>query len=81
MILVFLNVDFKPTFSLSSFKFIKRLFNSSSLSVIRVVSSAYLRLFTFLLEILIPAYDSSNPAFHMMYAAYKLIKQGDNIKT
>ena len=81
MILVFLNVDFKPTFSLSSFKFIKRLFNSSSLSVIRVVSSAYLRLFTFLLEILIPAYDSSNPAFHMTYAAYKLIKQGDNIKT
>ena len=34
----------KPTFSFSSFTFIKRLFSSSSLSAIRVVSSAYLRL-------------------------------------
>ena len=34
---------FKPTFSLSSFTFIKRLFSSSSLSTISVVSSAYLR--------------------------------------
>ena len=32
-------VSFKPTFSLSSFTFIKRLFSSSSLSTIRVVSS------------------------------------------
>ena len=38
MILVF---SFKPTFSLSSSTFIKRLFSSSSLSAIRVVSSAY----------------------------------------
>src|SRR5574337_602485 len=45
MILVFLMLSFKPTFSLSSFTFIKRLFSSSSLSAIRVVSSAYLRLF------------------------------------
>ena len=36
-------LSFKPTFSLSSFTFIKRLFSSSSLSAIRVVSSAYLR--------------------------------------
>ena len=36
------------------FHFIKRLFNSSLLSAIRVVSSAYLRLLIFLLEILIP---------------------------
>ena len=35
-------LSFKPTFSLSSFTFIKRLFSSSSLSAIRVVSSAYL---------------------------------------
>ena len=42
--LSFLNVEPKPTFSLSSFTFIKRLFSSSSLSAIRVVSSAYLRL-------------------------------------
>ena len=32
-------LSFKPTFSLSSFTFIKRLFSSSSLSSIRVVSS------------------------------------------
>ena len=44
MILVFWILSFKPTFSLSSFTFIKRLF-SSSLSAIRVVSSAYLRLY------------------------------------
>ena len=44
MILVFWMLSFKPTFSLSSFTFIKRLFNSSLLSAIRVVSSAYQRL-------------------------------------
>ena len=38
-------LSFKPTFSLSTFTFIKRLFSSSSLSAIRVVPSAYLRLF------------------------------------
>ena len=47
----FLNVDFKPAFSLSSFTFIKRLFSSSSLSAIKVVSSVYLRLLIFLLAI------------------------------
>ena len=70
----------KPTFSLSTFTFMKRLFSSSSLSAIRVVSSAYLRLLIFLLEILIPACASSRPAFHMMYSEYKLNKQGDNIQ-
>ena len=49
-------------------------------SVIRVVASAYLRLLTFLLAILIPAYDSSSPGFHMMYPPYKLNKQGNNIQ-
>ena len=49
MILVFWMWHFKPTFSLSSCTFIKRLFSSSSLSAIRVVSSAaYLRLLIFL---------------------------------
>ena len=47
-ILVFWMLSFKPTFSLSSFNFIKRLFGSSLLSAIRVVSSAYLRLLIFL---------------------------------
>ena len=79
MILVFGMLSFKPIFSLSSFTYIKRLFNSSSLSAIRVVSSAYLRLLIFLPGILIPAYASSSPAFLMMYSAYKLNKQGDNI--
>ena len=37
-------LSFKPTFSLSSFTFIKRLLSSSSLSSIKLVSSAYLRL-------------------------------------
>ena len=55
MILVFWMLSFKPAFSLSSFTFIKRLFSSSSLSAIRVVSSAYLRLLIFLLAILIAA--------------------------
>ena len=80
MILVFWMLSFKPTFSLSSFTFIKRLFSFSSLSAIRVVSSAYLRLLLFLLAILIPAYASSSPAFLMMYSAYKLNKQGDNVQ-
>ena len=80
MILVFWMLSLKPTFSLSSFTFIKRLFSSSSLSAIRVVSSAYLRLLIFLLAILIPACSSSSPAFSMMYSAYKLNKQGDNIR-
>ena len=56
-------------FSLSYFNLIKKLLNSSSLSAIRGVSSAYLRLLIFLLAILIPAYDSSSPAFCMRYSA------------
>ena len=41
MVLVFLMLSFKPAFSLSSYTFIKRLFSSSSLSAVRVVSSVY----------------------------------------
>ena len=78
MIFVFGMLSFKPAFSLLSFTFFKRLFSSSSLSV--VVSSAYLRLLIFLPAILIPACVSSSPAFHMMYSAYKLNKHGDNIQ-
>ena len=68
MILVFWMLSFKPGFSLSSFTFIKRLFISSSLSAIKVVSSAYLRLLIFLPAILILAYASSSLAFYMMYS-------------
>jgi len=71
---------FKPGFPLFSFTFIKRLFSSSSLSTIRVVSSAYLRLLIFLPAILIPACASSSPAFLMMYSAYKLNKHSDYIQ-
>ena len=49
MILVFWMLGFKPSASLFSFTFIRRLFSSFSLSAMRVVSSAYLRLLIFLL--------------------------------
>ena len=52
-----------------SFTFIKRLFSSSSLSAIRVATSAYLRLLIFLPAILIPACDSCSLTFLMMYSA------------
>ena len=80
MILVFWMLSFQPTFPLSSFTFIKRPFSLSSLSAIRVVSSAYLRLLIFLPAIFIPAGASSSSAFLMMDAAYMLNKQGDNIQ-
>ena len=78
--LAFWMLSFKPAFSLSSFTFIKRLFNSSSRCAVRVVSSEYLRLLVFLPSILIPAYASSSPAFLTMYSAEKVNKQGDNIQ-
>ena len=74
----FLMLSFKPAFSLSSFTFIKRLFSFSSLSIIRVVASAYLRLLTLLPEILISTCASFSPAFCMMSSTYKLNKQNDN---
>ena len=76
----FLILNFKPTLALSSFTFIKRLFSSSP-SAKRVVPSAYLRLLIFIPTISIPSCSASSPAFHMMYSAYKLNKQGDNIQT
>ena len=63
--LSFLDIAFQTSFSLSSFPFIKRLFSFSSLSAIKVVSSAYLMLLIFLQAILIPACHLSSPAFHM----------------
>ena len=66
MVLVFWMLSFKPTFSLSSFTFIKSLLSSSSLSAIRVVPSAYLRLLIFLPATLIPACASSSLAFPMI---------------
>ena len=80
MIFIFWMLSFKPTLSLSSFTFIKRLSSSSLLSSIRVVSFAYLRLLIFLPAILILACASSSPAFLIIYSAYRLNKQGDNIQ-
>ena len=80
MILVFWMLSFKPNFSFTSFTFIKRLFSSSLFSTIRIVSSVNLRLLILLLEILIPVCASSSLAFHMMYCAFKLNKQGDNVQ-
>ena len=78
MILVFCMLSFKPALhsplALSS----RGSLVSSSLSAIRVVSSAYLRLLIFLPEILILACASSSPSFLMMNSSYKLNKQGDN---
>ena len=65
MILVFQMLSFKPAFSFSSFTFIKKLFSSSSVSVIRVVSFVHLRLLIFLLATLIPY----SPPLHIMYPA------------
>ena len=49
MIFIFWMVSSKPAFSPSSFTFMKRLFSSSSLSALSMVSSAYPRLLIFLL--------------------------------
>ena len=54
MIFIFRMLSFKPAFSVSFFTLIKRLFSFSSLSAIRVVSSAFLRLLIFLPAVLIP---------------------------
>ena len=45
-----------------------------------MVLSAHLRLLLFLTAILIPACASSSPVFLIMYSAYELNKQGDNIQ-
>ena len=71
-----LNVEFQGSF----FTLIKRLFTSSSLSAIRVVSYAYLSLFIFLLGVLIPVCASSSPIFHITYSSLKLNKHDDNIQ-
>ena len=63
MIFVFQMLSFKPAFSLSSLALIKRLFSSSSLSAIGMVSFAHLRLLIFLLAILIPVCVSSAQQF------------------
>ena len=70
--LLFWMLSFKPSCSLSSFTFIKRL--------LRVVSYAYLKFLMLLPGILIPACGSSSLAFCMIHPAYNLNNQGHNIQ-
>ena len=67
MILVFLSWVLSQLFHFP-LTLIKRFFDSSLFSAIRVVSSAYLRLLIFLLAFLIPVCDSSSLAFCMIYS-------------
>ena len=71
--LSFLNIELLANFFSLLFHF-KRLFSSSSLSAIKVVSSAYLSLLKFLPAILIPVCASFSQAFCVMYSAYDLNK-------
>ena len=76
-ILVFRMLRFKPVIY-SPLSPLSRGSSVPLLSALIVVSSAFLRLI-FLLALLKPAYDTSSPAFHIMYSAYKLNKQDDHI--
>ena len=78
MVLVFWMLSFKPVFSLSCFTLLKRLFSSSSLSALRVVSSACLRLLIPACIHLDSSLYSSSLAFLIVYSAYTLNKQCDN---
>ena len=80
IIFIFWMLSFKPAFSLSSFTFTKRLFSSLSLSVIKMVASAYLRSLVFLPTVLIPACTSSSLAFCLIHSAQKLNEQGDSLQ-
>ena len=77
--LSFLNVEFQACFLTLLYER-RELFSSSSVSAIRVVLSAYLRLLIFLPGILIWACASFRLAFHMMYSACKLNKQDENMQ-
>ena len=68
--LSFMNVEF----SLSSFTFSKRPFSFPLLSVIKVVSSAYLRLLIFLPAILVPGCASSRLAFFTMQYQFSSVQ-------
>ena len=75
MIFIFWMLNFKPTFSLSSFTFIKEAFQflftfchkGSVICISEVIDIS-------------PVCASSSPAFRMMYSEYKLNKQGDSIQ-
>ena len=66
----FLNVEFQAHFFTFLLTLNKQLFSSSSLTAIREVLSAYLRLLIFFSANLIPACASSSQAFSIMYSAW-----------
>ena len=81
MIFVFYILSFKPTFSLSSFTFIKRLFSSSSLSA----NKGGVICISEVIDISPCKLDSSlcfiqSGISHDVLHIYKLNKQGDNIQ-
>ena len=81
MILVFWMLSFKPTFSLSSFTFIKRFFFTF---YIRVVSSAYLSYWYFSRQswfqlVLHPAWDFAWYILHIFSLAYEVSLFSQNI--
>ena len=76
IILVFWMLSFKPTFSLSSFTFNKRLFRSFLISAIRVVVICISEV----IDTSPGNLDSSLCFFQPSVSTYKLNKQGDNIQ-
>ena len=78
MILVLWMLSFKPTFSFSSFTFIKRLFSSSSSSAVGWCHLCIWDYWYFSQKI--PACASFSLVFCMMYTAYKLNKQEEYIQ-
>ena len=74
----FIYIVLSQLFHLTFFSLIKRLFSSSLLSAISMVSFTYLKLLMFLPPTLIPACNPSSPAFLMIYSVYISNKQGDS---
>ena len=78
--LSFLNVETEASFFTLLFHFHQEVLQFFFAFCHSVMLAAYLRLLISLPANLIPACDSSSPAFLMMYSAYKLNEQGDNIQ-
>ena len=79
-ILIFWMLSFKEGFSLHSFTFFKRLFHSSLLSAISMVSSTYLRLLMFFPRNLYSIFCFIQASLLHDITTYKLNKQDDNTK-
>ena len=79
--LSFLNVEFQPNFFTLLLHFYQEVLQFLfAFCHNGGLSSVYLRLLIFLPAILVLACASSSPAFCMMYSAFKLNKQGDNVQ-